>query len=97
MILSDIVVIAKPTVGQPLDPFTLVNRAYLSHVSGRPDSFISVSSEPEYDPDDSTRFLYHLNVTLLPNQILILPSHLEERLNPEVFNSKAVYSDSDIR
>jgi hypothetical protein len=53
--------------------------------------------DPQIDPDDETRLIYSLSITLLPHQILILPSSLEKRINPAVFGKHAFYGDNDIR
>lgn len=80
-----------------MDPFPLVNKAYTPHVSARPDMFLTNAAEPSPSPDDRTRTLYNLNLTLLPNQIFVLPKTLEERIDKSVFSTHYIYTDSDIR
>ncbi len=85
------------TLGQSLDPFALANKTYLSHISARPNAFLLPAAEPYPSLDDDGRYVYNLNLTLLPNQIFILPKNLENRLNKSVFKTHSIYSDSDIR
>lgn len=89
--------VTRPISGQAIDPFTTANRIYLSHISGRPSSFILPSSDPYMDPTDESRLIYKLKLTLLPNQILILPNSLEKRLNQDIFKTFSLYTDSDVR
>ncbi len=90
-------VITKPTVGQASDPFTLANRIYLSHISGRPNSFLSLSSEPYPDPDNDSHVVYNLSVTLHPYQILLLPVTLEDKITPSLAQTHAIYTDDELR
>lgn len=81
----------------PIDPFTIVNRTYLSHISGRPNTFINSVAEPYPDPSDENRLIYNLNIVLLPTQILMLPAALERRINPTIFQTNTRYSDTDLK
>jgi len=95
--LLDIVVITKPTVGQASDPFTLANRIYLSHISGRPNSFLSLSADPYPDPENDSHVVYNLSLTLQPYQIFCLPVTLENKINPSLTNTHAIYTNDELR
>jgi hypothetical protein len=56
-----------------------------------------VNDQPYEDPNDNTRLIYDLNVTLLPNQILVLPKNLEKRINQSIFDTYTTYTDFEIR
>lgn len=80
-----------------MDPFTLANKTYLSHISARANAFLVPMAEPYPDPDDDTRSIFNLNLTLLPRQIFILPVSLKSRLNQSIFETHAIYTDNEIR
>jgi hypothetical protein len=82
-----------------VDPFTIANRIYLSHISGRANSFIVPAAEPFQNTEEPSLFTYNLNLTILPDQIIILPLSLEKKLNPITLNSNsiAIYSDESLR
>jgi hypothetical protein len=97
--MVDIIVVTKPktTSIQITDSFTIANKAYLSHVSARPESFLVPVSDPYLDPDDESHYIFNYTLTLLPYQIFILPANLQTKINESIFQTHHIYSDEDIR
>jgi hypothetical protein len=60
--------------GQAADPFTALSRLYHLHISSRENKFMAPVSDPIVNPNDSTKKDYELKLTLLPHQIIIIPS-----------------------
>ena len=75
----------------------MANKTYLTHVGARPNAFLFPEADPFPDPNDPTRFIYNLNLTLLPTQIFILPKTLQARVTDSIFKSHAYYTDNEIR
>jgi hypothetical protein len=98
--MVDIIVVTKPNTTSARtdrDSFTIANKAYLSHVSARPESFLVPVSEPYPDPDNESHYIFNYTLTLLPYQIFILPANLQTKLNESIFQTHHIYSDEDIR
>lgn len=93
--MVDIIVITKPADISKIDPFALANKAYLTHTSAR--AFLNPAADPFPSPDDESRLIHNINLTLLPHQILVLPTSLERFINSSIFQTHAYYSDNDIK